>query len=70
MGGGESSSAKRPYARVTKASHGEVYSTEQSRKSPWVCQENITFIEIDVGRVQHPHDDTLVVTLVIANHQT
>lgn len=53
-----------------KASQKEVYLIDRTRKCPQITQEDITFIEEDSWGVQHPHDDALVVTLVIANHRT
>ena len=30
----------------------------------------ITFTDEDVGRVHHPHDDAIIITLLIAGHMT
>lgn len=69
-GGEESNSARKAHLWKVRASQGEVYSTDRPWKFPQVNQWDITFTEVDSYRVQHPHDDALVVTLVIANHQT
>lgn len=48
----------------------EVYITDGPQKFPQTYQKDITFTKEDSQGVQHPHDDALVVTLIIANHQT
>ncbi|XP_059654529.1 uncharacterized protein LOC132301280 [Cornus florida] len=71
-GGGESSSARKAYARRMRSSSEvcEVGVQIQHRKMPRLGDPIITFSDEDMKDVQQPHDDPLVVTMMIANYNT
>jgi hypothetical protein len=64
--GGESTSARNAHARSLCVE--KVFNVERRpkiyRKDPMI----ISFSEMDVEGVSLPHDDTLVVTMTVANH--
>lgn len=68
--GGESTSARKAHTQTMRSSSKQVYITNRPRKCPRIFQEDITFTEEDSREVQHPHDNALVVMLIIANHRT
>ena len=50
-----------------------VQNVQLSRRSPrmsGVDEPAITFTDEDAGRIHHPHDDAIVITLLIANYTT
>ena len=63
-GGGESSSARKAHMRsIRSAEIGEIQAvSKQSR-----LDTSITFFDSDLEGCQHPHDDPLVVRVVVAN---
>jgi hypothetical protein len=65
-GGGESSSAQRSHARSLAS--GEVLSFVTPSKSQKRETQPIVFTDEDLQGVTFPHDDTLVVTLLISNY--
>jgi hypothetical protein len=67
-GGGESSSARKAYAR--QLDDFEVYSVQKPPKSRKHDPMIVGFSNDDYAGVSLPHTDALVVTLTIANHQT
>ncbi|XP_059636182.1 uncharacterized protein LOC132278409 [Cornus florida] len=71
-GGGESSSARKAYARKIQSSFEvcEVRVQVQHRKMPRLSDPVIIFSDEDIKDVQQPHDDPLVVTMMIANYTT
>ncbi|XP_059663781.1 uncharacterized protein LOC132309494 [Cornus florida] len=71
-GSGESSSARKAYARRMRSSSEvcEVGVQIQHRKMPRLGDPVITFSDEDMKDVQQPHDDPLVVTMMIANYNT
>ncbi|XP_059629602.1 uncharacterized protein LOC132272473 [Cornus florida] len=68
-GGGETSSARRAYAkRIRSFSEvNEVGMTSLPTKLPRVEEPVITFSEEDDKGIHQPHDDPLVVSMVVAN---
>ena len=63
---GQSSKSKKVYLKV-------VQSVQLSRRSPRTKSTNeqaITFIDEDAERIHHPHDDAIVITLLIADYTT
>jgi hypothetical protein len=65
--GGESSSARKAYARQMK--DFEVYSVQKPPKSRKREAQVIGFSDDDYAGVSLPHTDTLVLSLAIANHK-
>ncbi|XP_062151942.1 uncharacterized protein LOC133860331 [Alnus glutinosa] len=65
-GGGESSAARKAYARYLK--DFKVYSVQRPPKMRKYENQVISFSNEDLARVSFPHSDALVVTLAIANH--
>ncbi|XP_050290214.1 uncharacterized protein LOC126728441 [Quercus robur] len=60
---GQSSKSKKAYFKV-------VQSVQLSRRSPRARstdEQAITFTDEDADRIHHPHDDALVISLLIAN---
>ncbi|XP_030946064.1 uncharacterized protein LOC115970597 [Quercus lobata] len=63
---GQSSKSKKAYLKV-------VQSIQLSRRSPrarYTDEPAITFTDEDAERIHHPHDDALVITLMIADYAT
>nr|XP_023924660.1 uncharacterized protein LOC112036064 [Quercus suber] len=63
---GQSSKAKKAYLKV-------VQNVQLSRRSPrarTTDKQAITFTDEDAERIHHPHDDVIVITLVIADYTT
>ena len=65
-GGKESNSARKAYARSMQSE--EVYSLYKLPKVARTELVMLSFLEEDARGVAMPHDDTLVVTLTVANH--
>ena len=63
---GQSSKSKKAYLKVMQ-------SVQLSRRSPRARtpdEQAITFTEEDAKRIHHPHNNTIVITLLIANYTT
>ena len=63
---GQSSKSKKAYLKV-------VQSVQLSRRSPRARstdEQAITFTDEDAERIHHPHDDAIVITLLIADYTT
>ena len=63
---GQSSKSRKTYLKV-------VQNVQLFRRSPRTRntdKQSITFTNEDVERVHHPHDDAIVITLLIANYTT
>ena len=63
---GQSSKSKKTYLKL-------VQNVQLSRRSPRTTtmdEQAITFTVVDAERVHHPHDDAIVITLLIANYTT
>ena len=67
---GQSSKSKRTYLKV-------VQNVQLSRQPPRTegaggkaKEQTITFIDEDAGKVHHPHDNAIVITLLTANYTT
>jgi ribonuclease HI len=63
--GGSSSSSRRAYAR--RLSSGEILSLERPSKARRLEHEAVSFSPEDEEGVFYPHDDALVITLLIGN---
>ena len=63
-GGGESSSARKAHLRSIKSR--EVMEVQAVSKLPRL-NTTITFSDSDLEGCQHPHDDPLVIRVVVAN---
>ena len=62
---GQSSKSRKTYLKV-------VQNDQLSGRSPRMRttdEEAITFMDEDAERVHHPHDDAIVITLLIANYK-
>ena len=62
-GGGESSSARK--AHLPSIRTGEMLEIQAVSKLPWL-DTTITFSDSDMEGFQHPHNDPLVVRVIIA----
>ena len=63
-GGGESSSARKAHLRsIRSAEIGEIQAVSKQPR----LDTSITFSDSDLEGCQHPHDDTLVIRVVVAN---
>ena len=63
---GQSSKSRKTYLKT-------VQKVQLSGRSPrsWITDEQaITFMNDDAERVHHPHDDTIVITLLLTNYTT
>ena len=63
---GQTSKSKKAYLKV-------VQSVQLSGRSPRAIptdEQPITFTDEDAERIHHPHDDAIVITLLIANYTT
>ena len=63
-GGGESSSARKAHLRSIRS--GETLEVRVVSKLPRL-DTTITFSDSDMEGCQHPHDDLLVIRVVVAN---
>ena len=63
-GGGESSSARKAYLRSIRS--GEALEIQAVSKLPRL-DTIITFSDSDMEGCQHPHDDPLVIRVIVAN---
>ena len=64
VGGGESSSARKTHLRSIRS--GEITEVQAVSKQTRL-DTTITFLDSDLERCQHPHDDPLVIRAVVAN---
>ena len=65
-GGGESNSARKAYAMSMQ--NEKVYSLHRPPKAVRTESVMLSFSEENAWGVAMPHDDALVVTLIVANH--
>lgn len=63
---GQSSKSRKTYLKVVQ----NVQLSGQPPRMKGVDEQAITFTNEDLGRVYHPHDDAIVITLLIANYTT
>ena len=63
-GGGESNSARKAHLRSIRS--GDALEIQAVSKLPWL-DTTITFSNSDMEGCQHPHDDPLVIKVVVAN---
>ena len=63
-GGGESSSARKAHLHSFRS--GETLEVQAVSKLPQL-DTTITFSDVDLEGCQHPHDDPLVIRVVMAN---
>ncbi|XP_058084523.1 uncharacterized protein LOC131232302 [Magnolia sinica] len=66
--GGDSNRARKSHSWKSDPEH-YVHMAERPRKELGVGPCSLTFTEDDARGIQHPHDDALVVTMVIVNHK-
>ena len=63
-GGGESSSARKAHLRSIRSTEmGEIHAVSKLPR----LDTTITFSDSDLEGCQHPHDDPLVVRVIVAN---
>ncbi|XP_058111220.1 uncharacterized protein LOC131254244 [Magnolia sinica] len=67
-GGGELNRARKTHSQKPNLEH-YVHLTRRPSKELHISPCTVTFTEEDARRIQHPHDDALVVTMTIANHK-
>ena len=63
---GQSSKSRKTYLEVVQ----NVQLSGQPPRMRGVDEHAITFTDKDVGRIYHPHDDAIVITLLIADYTT
>ncbi|XP_065634590.1 uncharacterized protein LOC136069718 [Quercus suber] len=63
---GQSSKSKKAYLRVVQS----VQLSGQSLRARTTDEQAITFTDEDAKRVHHPHNDAIVITLLIADYTT
>ena len=63
---GQSSKSKKAYLKVVQS----VQLSGRSPRARSTDEQAITFTDEDPERIHHPHDDTLVITLLIADYTT
>ena len=63
---GQSSKSRKTYLNVVQ----NVQLSGRSPRMRTTDEEAITFADEDAERVHHPHDDAIVITLLIANYTT
>ena len=63
---GQSSKSRKTYLKVVQ----NVQLSGRSPRMRTMDEEAITFTDEDAERVHHPHDDAIVITLLIANYTT
>ena len=63
---GQSSRSKKTYLKVVQ----NVQLFGQSPKMKTTREQAITFMDGDAARIHHPHDDAIVITLLIADYTT
>ena len=63
---GRSSKSKKTYLKVVQ----NVQLSGRSPRMKTTDEQAITFTDADAERVHHPHDDAIVITLLIVNYTT
>ena len=63
---GQSSRSKKTYLKVVQ----NIQLSGRSPKTRTPDEQAITFTDEDASRIHHPHDDAIVITLLIANYST
>ena len=63
---GQSSKSKKAYLKVVQS----VQLSGRSPRAKSTDEQAITFINEDAERIHHPHDDAIVITLLIADYTT
>ncbi|XP_058092628.1 uncharacterized protein LOC131239090 [Magnolia sinica] len=67
-GGGDSNQSRKAYACSTDPKH-YVYLIDRPSKEPRLSPCTPTFTEDNARRIQHPHDDVLIVAMTITNRK-
>ena len=63
---GQTSKSKKTYLKVVQ----NVQLSERSPKTRGIDKPTISFTDEEAERIHHPHDDAIVITLLIANYTT
>ena len=63
---GQSSRSRKTYLKVVQ----NVQLSGRSPKTSTPDEQAITFMDEDASRIHHPHDDAIVITLIIADYST
>ena len=63
---GQSSRSRKTYQKVVQ----NVQLSERSPKTRTPDEQAITFTDEDALRIHHPHDDAIIITLLIADYST
>ena len=63
---GQSSRSKNTYLKVVQ----NVQLSRRSPKTRTLDEQAITFTDEDASRIHHPHDDAIVITLLIVDYST
>ena len=63
---GQSSRSRKTYLKVVQ----NVQLSRRSPKTRTIEEQAITFTDEDAARIHHPHDDAIVITLLIADYTT
>ena len=63
---GQSSRSKKTYLKVVQ----NIQLSGQSPKTRTLDEQAITFTDKDASKIHHPHDDAIVITLLIADYST
>ena len=63
---GQSSRSRKTYQKVVQ----NVQLSERSPKTRTPDEQAITFTDEDALRIHHPHDDAIVITLLITDYST
>ena len=63
---GQSSKSKKTYLKMVQ----NVQLSERSPRARSMDEQAITFTDKDAERIHHPHDDAIVITLLIADYTT
>ena len=63
---GQSSKSKKAYLKVVQS----VQLSGRSPRARSMDEQSITFTDKDAERIHHPHDDAIVITLLIADYTT
>ena len=63
---GQSSKSKKAYLKVVQS----VQLSGRSRRAKFTDEQAITCTDEDAERIHHPHDDAIVITLLIADYTT
>ncbi|XP_065637423.1 uncharacterized protein LOC136070846 [Quercus suber] len=63
---GQTSKSKKAYLKVVQ----NVQLSRRSPKARTTDEQAITFTDEDAERIHHPHDDAIVITLLIADYKT